>query len=133
MVHNGARMASGRYLRRRGHTWFFRFRWPAALAACRVSGELGVSLGTGDYRLALHRARLLRLQAEYIMAHFTPTTTKAEAETAVRGWIDRCLWRQETHCAETGGIALLNTAEIETMGRQDAAELDALLQFAGRK
>jgi hypothetical protein len=48
-------------------------------------GELGVSLGTGDYRLALHRARLLRLQAEYIMAHFTPTTTKAEAETAVRG------------------------------------------------
>jgi hypothetical protein len=116
-------MASGRYLRRRAHTWFFRFRWPAALAGCRVSGELGVSLGTGDYRLALHRARLLRLQAEYIMARFTPTTTKAEAETAVRGWVDRCLWRQETHCAETGGIALLDTAEIETMGRQDAAEL----------
>jgi hypothetical protein len=126
-------MASGRYLRRRGHTWFFRFRWPATLAACRVAGEVGVSLGTGDYRLALHRARVLRLQAEYIMAHFTPTTTKAEAETAVRGWIDRCLWRQETHCAETGGIALLDKAEIETMGRQDAAELDALLQFAGRK
>jgi hypothetical protein len=126
-------MATGRYLRRRGYTWFFRLRWPAALAACRVSGELIVSLGTGDYRLALQRARLLRLQAEYIMARFTPTTTKTEAETAVRGWIDRCLWRQEAHCAETGGIALLDTAEIETMGRQDAAELDALLQFAGRK
>jgi hypothetical protein len=126
-------MASGRYLRRRGHTWFFRFRWPTALAACGVSGELGVSLGTGDHRLALHRARVLRLQAEYIMARFTPTTTKAEAETAVRGWIDRCLWRHEAHCAETGGIALLDSAEIETMGRPDAAELDALLQFAGRK
>ncbi len=126
-------MASGRYLRRRGYTWFFRLRWPAALAACRISGELIISLGTGDYRLALQRARLLRLQAEYIMAHFTPTTTKVEAETAVRGWIDRCLWRQETHCAETGGIALFDTAEIEKMGRQEAIELDALLQFAGRK
>lgn len=126
-------MASGRYLRRRSHTWFFRYRWPAALAACKVSGELIVSLRTGDYRLALQRARLLRLQVEDIMAQFTPTTSKAEAESAVRGWIDRCLWRQEAHCAETGGIALLDTAEIENMGRQDAAELDALLRFAGRK
>jgi hypothetical protein len=109
------------------------FSLPLAGGACRVSGELGVSLGTGDYRLALHRARVLRLQAECIMARFTPTTTKAEAETAVRGWIDRCLWRHEAHCAETGGIALLDTAEIEKMGRQDAVELDALLQFAGRK
>jgi hypothetical protein len=79
MVHGEARMVSGRYLRRRGYTWFFRLRWPAALAACRISGELIVSLRTGDYRLALNRARLLRLQAEYIMAQFTPTTTRAEA------------------------------------------------------
>jgi hypothetical protein len=126
-------MAFGRYLRRRGHTWFFRLRWPAALAACKVSGEVIVSLRTGDYRLALHRARVLRLQADLMMARFTPTTTKAEAETAIRGWIDRCVWRREANCAETGGIALLDPAEIETMGRQDAAELDGLLQVAGRR
>lgn len=44
----GAAVAFGRYLRRRGCTWVFRFRWPAALAACRISGELSVSLKTGD-------------------------------------------------------------------------------------
>jgi hypothetical protein len=67
-------MAFGRYLRRRGHTWFFRFRWPAALAACRFVGELNVSLRTGDYRLALHRARVLRLGLETLMTRFTPST-----------------------------------------------------------
>lgn len=126
-------MAFGRYLRRRGHTWFFRLRWPTALASCQISGELIVSLRTGDYRLALHRARLLRLQVECIMARFTPETTKDEAEAAIRGWIDRCHWRHEAHCAETGGIALLDLTEIESMGRQDAAELDGLLQIAGRQ
>jgi hypothetical protein len=126
-------MAFGRYPRRRGCTWFFRLRWPAALASCKVSGEVIVTLKTGDYRLALHRARVLRLQAELMMARFTPTTTKAEAETAVRGWIDRCVWRREANCAETGGIAFFDLAEIEIMGRQEAVELDALLQFAGRK
>lgn len=80
MVHNEARMASGRYLRRRGHTWFFRFRWPAALAACHVSGELIVSLKTRDYRCALHRARVLRLGLERLMTRFTPSKTKREAE-----------------------------------------------------
>ena len=33
-------MASGRYLRRRGYTWFFRFRWPRALAACQISSAV---------------------------------------------------------------------------------------------
>jgi hypothetical protein len=87
MVHNEARMASGRYLRRRGHTWFFRFRWPAALAACHVSGELIVSLKTRDYRCALHRARVLRLGLESLMTRFTPSKTKREAEGLVRQWI----------------------------------------------
>jgi hypothetical protein len=133
MVHTRREMPFGRYLRRRGHIWFFRLRWPAALASCQVSGELIVSLRTGDYRLALHRARLLRLQVECIMARFTPTTTKAEAEAAIRGWIDSCHWRREANCAETGGIAFFNPAEIETMGRQEAAELDGLLQVVGRR
>lgn len=70
-------MASGRYLRRRGHTWFFRFRWPAALAACHVSGELIVSLKTRDYRCALHRARVLRLGLERLMTGLPRPRPKA--------------------------------------------------------
>src|SRR5665213_2091586 len=112
MVHNEARMASGRYLRRRGHTWFFRFRWPAALAACGVSSELIVSLKTGDYRRALHRARVLRLGLETLMTQFTPAMSRAEAEGRVRNWIDACIWRHEAHRAETNGFALLETHEV---------------------
>ena len=81
---------------------------------------------------ALHRARVLRLGLESLMTRFTPTTTKAEAEDIVRQWIDGRLWRREAHLAETGGIAFLEPDEIETMGRQDAVELDALLRLADR-
>jgi hypothetical protein len=77
-------MAFGRYLRRRANTWFFRFRWPRALAACQISGELIVSLKTGDYRRALHRARVLRLALDSLMPRFTPSKSKAEAESMLR-------------------------------------------------
>jgi hypothetical protein len=97
-------MASGRYLRRRGHTWFFRFRWPAALAACHVSGELIVSPKTRDYRCALHRARVLRLGLEGLMTRFTPSKTKREAEGLVRQWIDAALWRQEATLRKQTGL-----------------------------
>jgi|SRR5664279_64539 len=80
-------MASGRHLRRKGYTWFFRFRWPKRFATCWNPGELNISLKTGDRRCALHRARVLRLGVEAIMARFTPATTKAEAEALVRSWI----------------------------------------------
>jgi hypothetical protein len=130
MVHNGTAMATGRYLHRRGYTWFFRLRWPAALAACQISGELCISLRTDSYRVALHRARVLRLGLETLMTRFTPLTTKAEAEGIVRQWVDRRLWRHEAHLAETGGIAFLEPAEIETLGRTEAGELDALLRLA---
>jgi hypothetical protein len=123
-------MASGRHLRRKGYTWFFRLRWPAALAACGVSGEVCVSLRTRDYQCAQHRARVLRLGLETLMTRFTPRTTKSEAEGVVRQWIDRRLWRHEAHLAETGGIAFLEPAEIETLGRTEAGELDALLRLA---
>ena len=43
------------------------------------------------------------------------------------------MWRQETRLAETGGIAFLEPDEIEQLGREDGAELDALLRFADRK
>ena len=122
-------MASGRYLRRRGHTWFFRFRWPAALAACHISGELIVSLKTRDYRCALHRARVLRLGLEGLMTRFTPSKTKSEAEGLVRRWIDAALWRHEAQLAETDGFAFLEPDEIKTMDRQDAIELEALMRF----
>src|SRR3984893_13319407 len=132
MVHNEARMASGRYLRRRGHTWFFRFRWPAALAARHVSGELIVSLKTRDYRCALHRARVLRLGLESLMTRFTPSKTTREAEGLVRQWTDAALGRQEAHLAETDGFAFLEPDEIKNMGLQDAIELDGLMRFGDR-
>ena len=131
MVHNGAPMAFGRYLRRRGNTWFFRFRWPRALAACQISGELILSLKTGDYRRALHRARVLRLGLETLMTQFTPAMSKAEAESRVRSWIDACHWRHEAHRAETNGFELLETHEVERMGEENARELDALMRFCG--
>jgi hypothetical protein len=46
-------MASGRHLRRKGYTWFFRFRWPKRFATCWNPGELDISLKTGDRRCAL--------------------------------------------------------------------------------
>ena len=125
-------MASGRYLRRRGHTWFFRFRWPAALAACHISGELIVSLKTRDYRRALHRASVLRLGLESLMTRVTPSKTKSEAEGLVRQWIDACLWRQEANLAETDGYAFLEPDEIKRMDRQDAVDLEGLMRFADR-
>jgi Domain of unknown function (DUF6538) len=125
-------MASGRYLRRRGHTWLFRFRWPAALAACHISGELIVSLKTRDYRCAMHRARVLRLGLEGLMTRFTPSKTKSEAEGLVRQWIDAALWRQEARLAETDGFAFLEPDEINRMDRQDAIELEALMGFTDR-
>jgi len=124
-------MAFGRYLRRRGHTWFFRLRWPKRFATCGNPGELIVSLKTGDYRRALHRARVLRLGLETLMTQFTPAMSRAEAEGRVRNWIDACIWRHEAHRAETNGFALLETHEVERMGEQDARELDALLRFCG--
>jgi hypothetical protein len=124
-------MTFGRYLRRRGNTWFFRFRWPRALAACQISGELIVSLKTGDYRRALHRARVLRLGLETLMTQFTPAMSRAEAEGRVRHWIDDCIWRHEAHRAETDGFEVLETHEVERMGKGDARELDALMRVCG--
>jgi hypothetical protein len=121
-------MGYGRYLRRRGHTWFFRFRWPAALEPCGTSRELSLSLRTGDYRLALHRARLLRLKVEELMARFTPWMSKADAEAMLRRWIDGRLWGVEANRAETGGFTFFNAEEIAKMGEEDARGLDSLLR-----
>ena len=124
-------MSFGRYLRRRGCTWVFRFRWPRRLADCGISGELVLSLRTSDYTLAVNRARKLRLEVESVMREFTPSMSRAEIEGLVRGWIDRCTWRREIHLADTGGYQVLDRHEAEAMDPQVARELEGLLRFCG--
>ena len=71
------------YLRRRGYTWFLRWKWPSRLAAFGFSGELIRSLRTSDFRIARRRALTLVLQIE-IMTESTPLPKRAELESAVR-------------------------------------------------
>ncbi|MDX6461033.1 MAG: hypothetical protein QOE55_4730 [Acidobacteriaceae bacterium] len=119
------------YLRRRGHTWFFRWKWPKRLAAFGISGELICSLKTGDYRIARRRALTLVLNIE-TMTSSVDLPKRAELESAVRRWIDDRVWRQEVKRAETDGIDFFDCEEIETMGREDAHQLDGLFRFASR-
>jgi hypothetical protein len=104
------------YLRRRGHTWFFRWKWPSRLAGRGLSGELVQTLKTGDFRVARRRALHLVVQFE-AMTTANPMPTRAELEGQVRDWIDACVWRREVHRAETGGFDHLTRPEIERMGR----------------
>ena len=116
------------YLRRRGHTWFFRWKWPTRLAARGFSGELIRSLKTSDFRIARRRALTLVLRIEAMTtSHQLPS--RAELEGLVRGWIDACAWRQEIHRATTGGIEYFDPHEIEQMGEEDARELDGLFRY----
>jgi hypothetical protein len=117
------------YLRRRGYTWFLRWKWPSRLAAFGFSGELIRSLRTSDFRIARRRALTLVLQIE-TMTESTQLPKRAELESAVRRWIDDSVWRQEIKRAETGGFDFFERHEIEKMGREDASELDGLFRFA---
>jgi hypothetical protein len=117
------------YLRRRGHTWFLRWKWPSRLAAFGFSGELIRSLRTSDFRIARRRALTLVLQIE-TMTESTQLPKRAELESAIRRWIDDSVWRQEIRRAETGGLDFLECHEIEKMGREDARELDGLFRYA---
>ena len=117
------------YLRRRGHTWFLRWKWPSRLAAFGFSGELVRSLLTSDFRIARRRALTLVLQIE-TMTEANQLPKRAELESAIRRWIDDSVWRQEIRRAETGGLDFLEPHEIEKMGREDARELDGLFRYA---
>lgn len=117
------------YLRRRGHTWFLRWKWPSRLAAFGFSGELIRSLRTSDFRIARRRALTLVLQIE-TMTEANQLPKRAELESAIRRWIDDSVWRQEIRRAETGGLDFLECHEIEKMGREDARELDGLFRYA---
>jgi hypothetical protein len=120
------------YLRRRRHTWFLRWKWPKRLEACGFSGELIRSLKTCDFHIARRRALTLVLKIE-AMTTSTDLPKRAELESAVRTWIDDCVWRQEIKRAETGGLDFFECHEIEKMGREDASELDSLFRFASNK
>ena len=117
------------YLRRRGHTWLLRWKWPKLLAAFGFSGELIRSLRTSDFRIARRRALTLVLQIE-TMTEANQLPKRAELESAIRRWIDDSVWRQEIKRAETGGLDFLESHEIEQMGREDARELDGLFRYA---
>ena len=119
------------YLRRRGHTWFLRWKWPSRLAAFGFSGELIRSLRTGDFHIARRRALSLVLPIE-TMTESTQLPKRAELESAVRRWIDDSVWRQEIKRAETGGLDFLECHEIKKMGREDARELDGLFRYASK-
>src|SRR5882757_170751 len=117
------------YLRRRGHTWFLRWKWPSRLAAFGFSGELIRSLRTSDFRIARRRALTLVLKIDAMISS-TDLPKRAELESAIRRWIDDSVWRQEIKRAETGGLDFLECHEIEKMGREDARELDGLFRYA---
>jgi hypothetical protein len=117
------------YLRRRGHTWFLRWKWPSRLAACGLSGELIRSLKTSDFRIARRRALTVVLKIE-TMTSSVDLPQRAELESAIRSWIDDCVWRREIKRAETGGFDFFECHEIEKMGREDASDLDGLFRFA---
>jgi hypothetical protein len=61
----------------------------------------------------------------------SPLPTKIEVEGRVRHWIDQRIWAMELHRAETGGFDFLENKEIELMGKNDASEIEALIDFAG--
>jgi hypothetical protein len=61
----------------------------------------------------------------------TQFKSKAHIEGLVRGWIDRLAWQHEIRRAETGGFDYLTADEIDTLGTNDARELEGLLRFAG--
>ncbi|WP_157088126.1 DUF6538 domain-containing protein [Bradyrhizobium jicamae] len=92
------------YLRRRAHTWFFRWKWPKRLAASGFPGELIRSLKTSDVRIARRQALMLALKIE-MMISSTSNPSRAELENAVRNWIDECIWRREVRRADRGAGA----------------------------
>ncbi|MEY9130224.1 hypothetical protein ACVIWV_003882 [Bradyrhizobium diazoefficiens] len=124
------------YLRRRGHTWFFRWKWPARLAPLGFSGELIRSLKTPDFRIARRRALNLVLRIEAMTAS-EKLPSRAELEGLVRGWIDDCVWGREMRLAATG-TEYFDSHEVDRMGEEDARELDSLFRhladrFAGHE
>jgi hypothetical protein len=114
------------YLRRRGHTWFFRWKFPRRLAGLGFSGELVKSLKTSDFRIARRRALNLVLRIE-AMTTSEKLPSRAELEGLVRTWIDDCVWGRELRLAATG-TEYFDSHEVDQMGADEARELDGLFR-----
>ena len=103
-----------------------------AEASCELTASrasLFAAFGPVTFRIARRRALTLVLQIDAMISS-TDLPKRAELESAVRHWIDDCVWRQEIKRAETGGIDFFECHEIEKMGREEASELDGLFRFA---
>src|SRR6185436_14553441 len=59
-----------------------------------------------------------------------PATEASRTGKRRSALIDESVWRQEIKRAETGGLDFFERHEIETMGREDARELDGLFRYA---
>ena len=108
---------------------FFASNGRARLVAFEFSGELIRSLKTSDFQIARRRALILVVNIE-TMTSSVHIPKQAEVESAVRRWIDDCVWRREIKRAETGGLDFFENHEIEIMGREEAHWLDGLFRFA---
>ena len=103
------------YLRRRGHTWFLRWKWPSRLAASGSRESLFAALRPAiSASLAVGRS-CLSCNIE-TMTSPIDLPKRAELESAVRRWIDDSVWRREIKRAETGGLDFFERHEIENDG-----------------
>jgi len=79
-----------------------------------------------DFRFIARRRALMLVVKIETMTSSVDIPKQAEVESAVRGWIDDCVWRREIKRAETGGLDFFENLEIEKMGCEEARELDGL-------
>src|SRR5262245_36468755 len=100
----------------------FRFNRPARLAPYQFSGDLIRSLKTADFHIARRLALMLVVNIEN-MTSSGDIAKQAEVESAVRGWIDDCVWRREIKRAETGGTDLRSATYRAISCGEFAAEI----------
>jgi hypothetical protein len=117
-------MRSGCNLRRRASAYQFRFALPRRLVSCCGRREIILGLRTTAYTLALKRARV-----ETLMAEFDLITVRAEEERRVRGWVDAQIAAIENNLG-AHGAAYLDADEAAALGPEFLDDMDALLRVA---
>lgn len=106
-------------------------RIPKGLVPCEFPGELTVSLRTDSFSLAVKRARFLRVAVESLMIDLSGAMHRSEAEQMVRGWVDKSTRQWEANMALSGGFAFFDKSEVDTMGIEQAREMDDLMRMLG--
>jgi integrase len=124
-------MFFGHYLQRHRNRYRFRMRYPKGLVAFDFPGELIVALGTDSFSLALKRARFLRVAVESLMIDLSGALRRSDAERMVRGWVNDSTRQWEANMALSGGFAFFDKDEVETMGEENAREMDDLMRVVG--